>query len=128
MPRTVIEWKWEEAFDKWGFGDGDGPNFTCEVAGALQSKFGYVCKLDTWGSHNFMIMNVVDPKTQKCVYKRRPWDPKCHDQDDMEICGGRAYVKTTDSCNGWRIGYDDPRDYLPDEIVAYLDETFKDED
>lgn len=128
MPRTVIEWQWEEAFDKFGFGDGDGPNSTREVAGAIQSKFGYECQLDTWGAHNFMIMSVVDPKTRKCVYKRRPWDPKLDTAADKEVVDGHAYVKDTDGTGGWCIGYDDPRDYLPDEIVAYLDETFKDED
>lgn len=128
MPRTVIEWEWEEAFDKFGFGDGDGPNFTADVASAIQCKFGYVCEVDTWGMHNFMIMSVVDPKTQKCVYKRKPGHPELHDPEDKEICGGRACIKTTDSCHGWHIGYDDPRDYLPDEIVTYLDKTFKDED
>lgn len=128
MPRTVIEWEWEEAFDKFGFGDGDGPNFTADVASAIQCKFGYVCEVDTWGMHNFMIKSVVDPKAQKCVYKRRPWDPKRDAPEDKEICGGRAYVKDTNRANGWSIGYDNPRNYLPDEVVAYLDETFKTED
>ena len=128
MPKTAIEWQWEEAFDKFGFGDGDGPNFTSEVAGAIQGKFGYECKLDTWGMHNFMIMSVVDPKTQKCVYKRKPWNPQRDAPEDKEVVGGQAYVKDIDGTGGWCVGYDDPRAYLPDEVVAYLDETFKTED
>ena len=128
MPKTVIEWEWEEAFDKFGFGDGDGPNFTDEVAGAIQGKFGYECQLDTWGIHNFMIMSIVDPKTRQCVYKRRPWNPGRDREEDKEVVDGQAYVKDVDGTGGWCIGYAAPRDYLPDAVVAYLDETFKDED
>ena len=127
MPTAHICWEWEEAFDKFGFGDGDGPNFTSDVAAAIQSKFGYECHLDSWGIHNFLIMCITDPKTKACVYKRKPWTPDLGQFVEKEIVEGVAYVKA-DDCNGWNPGYDDPRSYLPDEVIAYLDETFKDED
>ena len=48
MPREVIEWEWEEAFDKFGFGDGDGWNGTDSVAEFIQGK-GYEVECDHWG-------------------------------------------------------------------------------
>lgn len=54
MPVTTCEtcggdyhWQWEEAFDKFGFNDGDGQVETWQVADVL-SKAGYEC--DVQGS------------------------------------------------------------------------------
>ena len=33
---STIDWSWEEAFDKFGFGDGDGLVMTDTVAAALR--------------------------------------------------------------------------------------------
>ena len=33
--KTIVYWEWEEAFNKFGFDDGDGPNFTRIVADLL---------------------------------------------------------------------------------------------
>lgn len=57
MPKKVIYWEWEEAFDKFGFDDGDGPNFTDEVASFLRG-LGYEVECDHWGIHNYMIFKV----------------------------------------------------------------------
>ena len=57
--KTVIEWEWEEAFEKFGFGDGDGPNFTDEVAEYLE-ELGYKAECGTAGMHNYMIFNLYD--------------------------------------------------------------------
>ncbi len=54
MPITQIEWWWEEAFDRNGFEDGDGANFTNEVRDALQAV-GWAVQTDTQGMHNYMI-------------------------------------------------------------------------
>mgnify|MGYP003631041730 CR=1 FL=1 len=35
--KTLVEWCWSEAFDKFGFNDGDGLNFTDEVAIFIES-------------------------------------------------------------------------------------------
>ena len=54
--KTVIEW--EEAFDKFGLGDGDGANFTGEVASFIGLQ-GYECECDTWGMHNYIIRDIL---------------------------------------------------------------------
>ncbi len=58
MPTKTIEWKWEEAFDKFGFDDGDGPNFTDAVAGVL-NDLGFECECRVWGVHNYLIIDVT---------------------------------------------------------------------
>ena len=62
MPRQIIDaqeiyWEWEEAFDKFGFGDGDGWNGTDIVADFIQDK-GYEVECDHWGIHNYMIFDI----------------------------------------------------------------------
>lgn len=54
MPKTIIEWKWEEAFDKFGFGDGDSWNGTRLVQDRLE-ELGYAVEADTAGMHNYCI-------------------------------------------------------------------------
>ena len=57
-PRTdVIDWAWEEAFDKFGFGDGDGLVMTWDVAAALEHA-GYTVECDEWGMHNTVIVSI----------------------------------------------------------------------
>ncbi|MYH40383.1 MAG: hypothetical protein F4150_01045 [Chloroflexi bacterium] len=55
MPRRIIDWEIEEAFSKFGFGDGDGPNFTDEVASAIEAAGPYRCRMQIWGLHNYGI-------------------------------------------------------------------------
>lgn len=86
------EWSWEEAFDKFGFGDGDGLVMTEVVADALRAA-GCEVKVQPWGIHNVVITAISR--------------------------NGTALVP--ESVN---VGYDDPRDYLPTELVALLDEAF----
>ena len=57
MPTEEIEWVWEEAFDKFGFGDGDGWNGTDRVAAFIEEQ-GYETDCDVWGIHNYMIMDI----------------------------------------------------------------------
>lgn len=86
------DWKWEEAFEKFGFSDGGGMIMTETVADALRSA-GYTVTVEPWGIHNVVIT-------------------------DLER-DGRNLIP-----DGPRIGYDDPRDYLPPEVVALLDKAF----
>jgi hypothetical protein len=58
MPKVVADWEWEEAFDKHGFNDGDGLNFTDEVAEAVE-ELGYRCVTDPGGMHNYRIVDVL---------------------------------------------------------------------
>ena len=57
MPQYIINWRWEEAFDKFGFEDGDGTIFTDDVANYLQN-IGYNLITEGWGCHNTIIVSV----------------------------------------------------------------------
>lgn len=99
MAKTTCEncdhtyhWCWEEAFDKFGFGDGDGQIETWRVRAALE-KAGYVVDELEWGLHNTIIYSIRKDGIQLI---------------DVEV----------------NVGYDDPRRYLPAEIVTLLDEAF----
>ena len=96
MPKVIITWEWEEAFSKFGFGDGDGWNGTHEVEGEIES-LGYEVEADSWGCHNYMIFDIK--KDGKSVYAG----------DDLSI------------------GYDDARNYLPNDIINHLDKEFPDD-
>lgn len=103
MPKSEIEWTWEEAFYKFGFGDGDGPNFTDVVIGVLDD-LGYQAEAERWGMHNYMIQRLE--KDDEIIF----WNG-C--DFNMGLREGKHDAV---------IGYDDPRDYLPEDIVKHLDE------
>ena len=86
---NAFSWRWEEAFEKFGFGDGDGQIYTSEVDDILRLA-GYGTSLFQWGCHNFIITSVT--------------------KDGVELIPA-----------GTKVGYDDPRRYLPRDIVALLD-------
>lgn len=54
MPITTVQWEWEEAFDKYGFGDGDGLVMTDEVVDLLEEQFRYTVYTQG-GIHNHFI-------------------------------------------------------------------------
>ena len=99
MAKTTIRWNWDEAFSKFGFGDGDGEfNGTAEVATFIRSK-GYEVECDSWGMHNYMIMDVikVDPKT-----------------------GVGVSIVPKDIT----VGYDHPSGWLPKSLLTALNKKF----
>lgn len=51
------QWQWEDAFDKFGFGDGDGQRETCTVVTVLE-KAGYVVETSEFGLHNEVIDSI----------------------------------------------------------------------
>lgn len=53
----TYHWSWEEAFDKFGFGDGDGMVMTDTVADVLRDA-GYTVTAEPWGFHNVVILSV----------------------------------------------------------------------
>lgn len=85
----AFHWQWEEAFEKFGFGDGDGQVMTDDVVQVL-SAAGYEVTSGPWGLHNQVIQSIK--------------------------IGGVEQIP--DSA---RVGYDDPRKYLPKRIVRLLD-------
>lgn len=100
MPVTTCDtcggdyrWNWEEAFDKFGFKDGDGQVETWQVEAVL-TEAGYECIVEGWGLHNTVISSIRKDGTEFVP------------QDDDEVA----------------FGYDCPRTYLPEDIIALLDE------
>lgn len=91
---SEIVWFWREAFDKFGFGDGDDEVFT-EVVAEVLTKEGYAVESERWGLHNTVITSI-----KKHGVEQIPSDA--------------------------HVGYDDPRDFLPEAIVAVLDERLPD--
>ena len=98
MPQSECEccggtylWVWEEAFDKFGFNDGDGQVETETVANVLREA-GYRVETVVWGIHNRIILSIK--------------------RDDVEQMPDRTLVA---------IGYDNPRGYLPKAIIELLD-------
>ena len=88
----AYRWIWEDAFDKFGFGDGDGQIETWRVRGFLEHA-GYEVEEHTWSLHNVIIISIK--------------------KDGSELIPHSAVV-----------GYDDPRNYLPAEIIELLDREF----
>lgn len=86
-------WIWEDAFNKFGFDDGEAIVMTATVAAALKGA-GYTVDRDVWGLHNEVIISI----------KRDGVELIPHDRIQP--------------------GYDDPRDYLPIDVVALLDAAF----
>jgi len=85
-------WKWEEAFDKFGFCDGGGQVETYKVETVLK-RAGYDVDVQVWGIHNTVITSIRRDGKELIDYDRP----------------------------GVSVGYDDPRDYLPEDIVDLLD-------
>jgi hypothetical protein len=59
-------WRWEEAFDKFGFGDGDGIVMTEHVAEALRES-GYTVTTEPWGMHNVTIWSITSKKGKELI-------------------------------------------------------------
>tara|TARA_S200002703_G_C3691366_1_gene212318 strand:+ start:105 stop:494 length:390 start_codon:yes stop_codon:yes gene_type:complete len=122
MPRVYITWQWEEAFDKFGFGDGDGWNGTHEVEGELES-LGYEVETDSWGCHNYMIMDIKkDGKSIlfKDIENRslEDWLPEV-EQRIKDRGATREDVEP--------LGYEPARNFLPQDIIDHLDKVFNEE-
>ena len=90
MPETTVHWQWEEAFDKFGFGDGDGLNFTGEVVAFLK-ELGYECDCGG-GMHNWMIQSITkgDQTWEFTGY------PEDEDEDDPRKALPPELVKALD--------------------------------
>ena len=65
MPKSICKvcegpyyWKWEDAFKKFGFGDGDGQVQTEIVADVLRAA-GYQVTTSRWGMHNEVIDSIT---------------------------------------------------------------------
>lgn len=61
-----IHWSWEEAFDKFGFGDGDSLVMTEHVANTLRRR-GYTVATEPWGCHNVTISSIKSRKGRELI-------------------------------------------------------------
>lgn len=59
-------WSWTEAFDKFGFNDGDGIVMTEHVAEALRKR-GYTVTTEPWGCHNITISSITSKKGKDLI-------------------------------------------------------------
>ena len=91
--RYPLKHHWSEAFNKFGYDDGDGIIETPIVARILEDA-GYTVKFSRWSPHNTIIYSI-----QKDGVEFMPLNHK--------------FI---------RIGYDDPHQYLPNKIVGILNE------
>lgn len=89
----TLHWDWTEAFCKFGFNDGDGQVETSEVTCVLEDA-GYEVTENCWGLHNTVITSIKKDGVEQIP----------HDSPE------------------YTFGYDDPRDYFPDDLVKLLDE------
>lgn len=132
MPRIYITWHWEEAFEKFGFGDGDSWNGTHEVEGEIES-LGYTCETDSWRCHNHMIFDIkkdgksiLFPEKNDIGMDLDDWLPevaqRIKDRDPSKIVyedPSRRLIQP--------LGYEPPRNYLPQDIIDHLDKVFNEE-
>jgi len=124
MPRVIITWEWEEAFNKFGFGDGDSWNGTHEVEGEIES-LGYECVTDSWGVHNWMIFDIkkdgksiLFPDKNDTGVDLDDWLPEV-EQRIKDRCATRTDFEP--------LGYEPARNYLPNDIIEHLDKVFNEE-
>ncbi|WP_444994758.1 hypothetical protein [Aliikangiella sp. IMCC44359] len=87
--------RWEDAFSKFGYDDGDGIIGTWEVANHLV-RSGYSLSIGKWGLHNILIYSLQ--------------------QDGEELIQTPKFKES--------FGYLNPRSYLPQETIALLDKKF----
>jgi uncharacterized Zn-finger protein len=82
---------WSHAFSKFGYNDGDGSIETPQIAELLEGE-GYEVNYGRWIAHNTLIFSI-----------------KKDGMELMPLDNSRI-----------RIGYDDPKIYLPEDIQAIL--------
>ena len=109
MPQYSYEWSWQEAFLKFGSGDGDAWNGTYLIANFLE-KEGYEVDYEGWGMHNTTIIKLA--KDGKSLLPH-------YDAEGNYIEGNSETKKI-------HYGYDDPETYLPADLVKKLNEHFHD--
>lgn len=92
---AITGFTWEDAFSKFGFNDGEESYYT-SIVGDVLTNGGYTILIEPWSIHNTVITSIQCAEGNELI----PYD------------------------KGIEFGYDDPRDYLPKEIVALLERAF----
>ena len=122
--KTIIEWTWEEAFDKFGFDDGDGWNGTHLVVDAIES-LGYEVVPDSWGCHNYMIFDIK--KDGKSILFSEDKEHGHNLDDWLPEVEQRIKDRSATRTDVEPLGYEEPCLYLPDDIINHLDKEFADD-
>jgi hypothetical protein len=93
------DWSWEEAFNKFGFDDGDGLVKT-DVVAAVLTAAGYTVKSHTWGMHNTIIDSVACDGTEQIPASAELGydDPRCYlPARIVELLDGADYEATEET-------------------------------
>ena len=141
MPKLIKWWRWQDAFSKFGFEDGDGWNGTYLVKDFIES-LGYEVECDNWGCHNFLIADIRKKIAEDEV---EPWmdtlessvsilfNPNNKIGEDLDDWN---YECKKRMCDGEEpkedekfepLGYAEPEHYLPEDLVKALEEKFNEE-
>jgi len=112
MPKHILHWTWQDAFSKFGFNDGDGWNGTFHVSYFLEG-LGYETECDFWGCHNYLILDVL--KDGRSILFQKDDDNPCD-----KWLPHLAHIQKP-------LGYADPKEFLPKELVEKLEICFHDE-
>lgn len=117
MPQFIQQWEWQDAFHKFGFGDGDDWVGTYLIASYLE-ELGYDVEYDSWGMHNTTITKLAkDGKSLLPGY----------DAEGNYIEGYLDLNVHASETKQITYGYDDPETYLPADLVKKLNEHFNDD-
>ena len=132
MPKLIKWWKWQDAFSKFGFEDGDGWNGTYLVKDFIES-LGYEVECDSWGIHNYLIADIREKiagtessvsilfnPNNKIGENLDDWNYECK----KRMCDGEE-PKEGETFSP--LGYAEPEHYLPEDLVKALDEKFHEE-
>lgn len=87
---STYYWKWEDAFAKFGFGDGEGQVETSTVAIVLKNA-GYVVDHQRWALHNDVITSIKKDGVEQIP------ESACVGYDDPRAYLPRKIIKTLDA-------------------------------
>ena len=141
MPKLIKWWRWQDAFSKFGFEDGDGWNGTYLVSDFIES-LGYEVECENWGCHNFLIVDI-----RKKIMSEDESNETYLNQSSVSILFGLdnkigvdlddwSYECKKRMCDGEEpkedeafdpLGYAEPEKYLPEDLVKALNEKFNEE-
>lgn len=95
-PTPISGINWADAFNKYGYDEGDGVVHTQRIVEFLESK-GYQAEYEPWGHYNTLIVELIDPN-------------------------GKLVIRVGEG--KYQLGFDDPHRYLPAKLIEMLDEEF----
>lgn len=139
MPKLIKWWRWQDAFSKFGFEDGDGWNGTYLVSDFIES-LGYEVECDSWGIHNYLIADIREKiagtessvsilfnSDNKVGDDLDDWNDECRKRMRIYYSGKEEPKEGETKTDFDPLGYADPESYLPEDLVKGLNEKFHEE-